>query len=198
MSVGHLVSKSLLLVAMPTASVESFHVPLPSCSSATVLTSTPAISADRYTCTHNLTDIHKCSLLQLSSSYTSCYIPVLYIMQAMQSDICQPYLELLIPHSVQLSAAAQEADLRAALAKSYAVGTMYTLLTSTEFVAIYGVGSGMHVSIPDHECCRPVGCHACTWQSAMRQSQFTLCVRYSCFEHIPGNCIHDIHIYKHR
>ena len=57
-------------------------------------------------------------------------------MQAMQSDICQPYLELLIPHSVQLSAAAQEADLRAALAKSYAVGTMYTLLSLWLFMEL--------------------------------------------------------------
>ena len=109
MGVGHLVSKSLLLVAMPTASVESFHVPLPSCSSATVLTSTPAISADRYTCTYNPAHCSSCHLatIYMYLYCTSCR-PC--------SLICQSYLELLIPHSVQLSAA-QEADLRAALAK---------------------------------------------------------------------------------
>ena len=40
---GHLASRSLLVVAMPTARVESFHVPLCSCSCATVAGLTPAI-----------------------------------------------------------------------------------------------------------------------------------------------------------
>ena len=40
---GHLASKSLLVVAMPTARVESFHEPFESCSSATVVSLTPAM-----------------------------------------------------------------------------------------------------------------------------------------------------------
>ena len=40
---GHLASRSLLVLAMPTASVDSFHAPLPSCRSATVTSLTPAI-----------------------------------------------------------------------------------------------------------------------------------------------------------
>ena len=40
---GHLASRSLLVVAMPTARVDSFHVPFCSCSCATVARLTPAI-----------------------------------------------------------------------------------------------------------------------------------------------------------
>ena len=40
---GHFASRSLFVLAMPTASVESFHVPLLSCRSATVASRTPAI-----------------------------------------------------------------------------------------------------------------------------------------------------------
>ena len=43
---GHLASRSLLVLAMPTASVESFHEPLLSCRSATVASLTPAIPSN--------------------------------------------------------------------------------------------------------------------------------------------------------
>lgn len=40
---GHLASRSRLVVAIPTARLESFHVPLLSCNWATPFTATPAI-----------------------------------------------------------------------------------------------------------------------------------------------------------